>query len=363
MGKKCTALLLTTMLISLLTLPALAVPENDYPALETVTIGGTDPATDAETGEDILVDYVQNYESSIDVEYSGPLDPLTGQPLKIDFADANSPLVSLKEGVFAYDKALCCYVNFVGSQSFQSNVPNGAIISEGRQSVSITIPSGLSAALYQNGTELPDADLQNIMDAGSYILEVSASNGSESVSFSFRILGKLTNSLAEFSLPAGFTFDSVMLEKDILTTDYNNYTQLMEDGSYDISWSCPEINQRFTTSFIRDTEAPTLELPEVTDGQAHSAVTLTDLEDDAYVVLENKKTGESKTIRSASDTIDEAGSYLLTVYDQAGNFTSYDFVIHVYLNLSAVAAIALTLAGVLALWLYSRYIYKHPRVG
>ena len=363
MGRKLTALLLTTMLISLLTLPALAAPENESPALETVTIGGTDSTADGETGEDVLVDYVQNYESSTDVEYSGPLDPLTGQPLKTELEGENAVLVSLKEGVFAYDKALCCYENFVGSQSFQSNVPNGAILSEGRQSVSITIPSGLSATLYQNGTELPDADLQNIIDAGSYILEVSTSNGSESVSFSFRLLGKLTNSLAEFSLPAGFTFNSVMLENDILTTDYTNYTQLMEDGSYEISWSCPEINQRFTTSFTRDTEAPTLELPEVTDGQAHSAVTLTDLEDDAYVVLENKKTGESKTISSASSTIEDAGSYLLTVYDQAGNSTSYDFIIHVYLNLSAVAAIALALAGVLALWLYSRYIYKHPRVG
>ena len=59
----------------------------------------------------------------------------------------------------------------------------------------------------------------------------------------------------------------------------------------------------------------------------------------------------------------DTGTYHLTVYDQAGNSTSYDFVIHVYLNLSAFAAIALLLAGILGLCIYSRYIKKHPRVG
>lgn len=99
----------------------------------------------------------------------------------------------------------------------------------------------------------------------------------------------------------------------------------------------------------------------MTDGEAHSPVTLTDLEQDAYILLEQD--GESSVIRSSDTVIQDAGAYRLTVYDQAGNSTTYEFTIHLYLNLSAIAAIGLILAVLAGLWIYSRYIKSHPRVG
>ena len=73
--------------------------------------------------------------------------------------------------------------------------------------------------------------------------------------------------------------------------------------------------------------------------------------------------GESRVIRSADTVIQDAGTYRLTVYDQAGNSTVYEFTIHLYLNLSAIAAIGMILAGLAVLLAYSRYIRTHPRVG
>lgn len=332
MHRKLFSLLLTAALLPILSLPALAAPG---------TVGS----------------------GTTDVSYSGPLDPLTGLPAG-SHADGDDPdYIALRENVYGYDLSQKCYVNEVGSLSFTSSVPNGSILSAGSQEISFSIPSGLSAVLYRNGNVVNDADLTAITDEGNYLLEVSASNSAESVSFSFRLLGRLTGSVTEFSLPAGFSFDSVLLNGESLSTEYSNYTQLLEDGRYEISWSCPEISRHYSVTFTLDTVAPTLLLPEVVNGEAHSAVTLTDLEENAYVLLTDKKTGETSTILYADTEIADAGTYHLAVYDRAGNHTDYDFTIHVYLNISALAAIVLALSGIAGLAAYSRHIRKHPRVG
>lgn len=299
----------------------------------------------------------------VNADYSGPLDPLTGLPAGSRLAGSDADYTVLLKGVYGFDRAQGRYVNEVGERSFASTIPNGAILNAGRETVSFTIPGGLSAVLYRGGEALAEADLTNITEAGSYLLEVGISNSSEKVSFSFRLLDSLNNAASEFSLPAGFTFEYVRLGEETLSTEYSNYTQLIEDGSYEICWSCEEIGKRYITAFTLDTKAPSLALPEVTDGEARSQVTLTDLEPGAYILLTETDSGVTQRITTADTEIREAGTYHLTVYDQAGNSASYDFVIHVYLNISALAAIALVLAGLLSLWLYARYIRKHPRVG
>lgn len=349
MGRKLSCLFLMTILIFSLSLPALAAPED----------------ADAVTGDasSVQEETVQSYQNAADLQYSGPLDALTGLPATKTQVGDDPAYVILREGSFGYDKDLRCFVNEVESQSFTSNIPSGAILSAGRQTVSFTVPGGLVATLYHNGELVSGADLTNISESGAYILEVAAGNSYNTVSFPFRLVAEKTNAVTEFALPDGFTFESVMLDGDILTPDYQNYTQLMENGAYEITWSNTEIGHRYTTSFALDTEPPVLELPEVVNGEAHSEVTLADLEPNAYIVLKETKTGETETIVSSSAKIEDAGTYHLTVYDDAGNATEYDFTIHVYLNFSAVAAIILVLAGLLGLRLYSRYIRKHPRVG
>lgn len=300
---------------------------------------------------------------SADIGYSGLLDPMTGLPAGDRLSGDDPDFVTLHEDAFGYDLAQRCYVNEVGSLRFTSSIPNGALLNAGAQEVSFLIPSGLTAALYRNGNVVADADLTNVTDEGNYLLEVTASNTGESVSFSFRLLGELTGALRELALPAGFSFSYILLNGEELTPEYSNYTTLVEDGTYEVCWSCADIDRRYSVTFTLDTVAPTLSLPEVVNGEAHSAVTLTDLEPNAFVLLTDQKTGETTTILYAETEITQAGTYHLAVYDRAGNHTDYDFTIHVYLNISALAAIALALAGIAGLFGYSRYIRKHPRVG
>lgn len=335
MHRKLACALLAAALLPMLSFSVLAAPEGQLSAVS--------PAAD--------------------MDYSGPLDPMTGLPAGSHLNGDDPDHVTLREKAYSYDLAQRCYVNEVGSLSFTSSIPNGALLNTGAQTVSFTIPSGLSAVLYRNGNVVSDADLANITDAGNYLLEVSAGGSGQSVSFAFRLLGELTNTVTELSLPSGFSFSSLRLDGEELTPEYSNYTQLLVDGKYEVVWACPEIDRHYTVEFTLDTRAPVLALPEVVDGQAHSAVTLTDLEPGAYILLTDKKTGQTTTIVYADAQIAEAGVYHLAVYDRAGNYTEYDFTIHVYLNISALAAIALALAGVLSLWGYSRYIRRNPRVG
>ena len=332
MSRKMTALLLGAALAGALALPALAAPG----------------------------DYVVTDRGLTDVTYSGALDPRTGLPA--GRAESDGSYYPLRGEESGYDQEQRCYTNRLGSKSFLSSIPSGAVLSRSQiTQVSFTLPVGLTGTLYRGGDQVEDADLTGISDPGSYLLEVRSASSSDSVTFPFTILDQLTNSLAEISLPDGFEFEYIRLNGEGLTPQFNNYLELLEDGDYELCWSCPDIGQSYTVAFTLDTAAPTLALPQVTDHQARSAVTLEDLEEGARILLESD--GETRTIVSASTVIRDPGRYVLTVYDQAGNSTRYDFVIHLYLNLSAAAAIALMLAGLLALVGYSRYIRKHPRVG
>lgn len=334
MVKRWNTALLACALAWLTALPALAAPETGTWGAQAVPMAQADPS------------------------YSGPLDPLTGLP--VAESQQSERYYTLEAGVFSFDRENRNYVNTLGSDSFTSSIPNGAVISHG-QSVSISLPTGTTGTLYCGGETVENPDFTNISQEGNYLLEVRNSSSGEKQTFSFRILGELTNSLRELSLPDGFSFEWIRLNGEELTAGYTNYLELLEDGEYELRWSCPDISQGYNLSFTLDTVPPTLALPEVTDGEAHSQVTLTDLEPDAYIVLEQN--GESSIIRSSDTVLQDAGEYRLTVYDQAGNSTVYEFTIHLYLNISAIAAIGLVLAGLAGLWVYSRYIKTHPRVG
>ena len=334
MARKLPALLFCAVLTGLLVLPAHAAPE----------------------------DYVVTNQGLTDAGYSGPLDPKTGLPLSDNstgFTSSGTRYV-LRPDEYGYDRNTGRYYNLVGNNSFSSTVPNGSVLPKNK-TVGFTIPSGMTATLFRNGDPMTDVDLNYITETGNYVLEVKSANSSDAVAFRFRIIPDLVNSLPELTLPDGFSFDYVTQNSESLTLDHSNYIQFLSDGSYSMSWSCPDIGQQYSLSFTLDTQPPVLELPEIQNGQAWSEVTVTVPEDAASVLIQQE--GASSRNISSQTTLKEPGTYTLTVLDQAGNSAQYTFTIHVYLNLSALAGIGLLLAGATALWLYSHYIKKHPRVG
>ncbi len=77
--------------------------------------------------------------------------------------------------------------------------------------------------------ESADPNLTGIRDTGDYLLQVQGSGLYDTVSFPFTIQGSLTRSLADYTLPGGFTFDSVTLNGEKLTLEFNDSIDFLEE--------------------------------------------------------------------------------------------------------------------------------------
>lgn len=294
-------------------------------------------------------------------DYTGELDPATGLPKgSYQNADGESSSYIVVDEVFSYDPDAGTYLYSIGSSRYFSNVPNGALVAEG-QKVCIQIPGGITAMLYRDGVLVNEPDLTNITETGAYVLQLTGSGLNDSQQFTFTICSDLTNSMTDIRLPDGFSFSGILLDGTELDHAYSNYYELLEEGEYQITWGNDTIRQYYTVKFTLDRVAPTLSLPGVTDGKASGQVSLADLESDCYIVMEHD--GEVTTLRGTGNTLSDAGDYVLTVYDPAGNYTRYSFTIQVYLNFSAVAAIIMVALVAVGVFYYSRWVRKHARVG
>lgn len=309
------------------------------PLVAILLLGLAVPAFGADTADNSVI---------LDHHTGEPAGSQSAEPERND-AEKNGSYHS-KTGNFLY------YVNDI---EYGCNIPQGAILSRG-QNVAFRIPGGLKALLYRDGNPAPDADLSHITEPGKYRLNVQAAEGLEQT-FSFQIVNEITNSLAEIHIPEGFQFDYVRLDGEELTLAYSNYLELLKDGRYDIRYSGKNSGKHFELNFLLDRAAPEVELEGVVNGQAHSEVTIRHLERGNYV--EAECAGETRVIRMDGTVLHDVGNYRLTVYDEAGNSTSYDFTINFYVNFSAWMAVGLVLLVSLGLWRYCAYIRRHPKVG
>ena len=299
--------------------------------------------------------------SNADEDYIGELDPSTGLPLgSYENADGESGSYIVVDDAFRYDPDEKIFLYTIGSSQFFSNIPNGAVVPDS-QTVSIQLPGGVTGALHRDGTVVEGADLTAITETGFYVLQLTGSGLYDSDQFTFTILPELTNQLNDLRLPDGFSFEYILQNGIELDHAHSNYYEFLEDGQYQICWKNDTINRQYIIKFTLDRQAPTLALPEVVDGKASSEVSLSDLEAGCYIIVETD--GESRTLKGTGHTLKKAGDYVLTVYDQAGNYTQYSFTIEVYLNFSAVVVIIMALLILAGILIYSRRVRKTARVG
>lgn len=295
----------------------------------------------------------------LDPSYSGDLDPATGLPAAMAQQVNQGSVVPLGEGC-GFDRDSQRYVIQVGSYSFTASVPPGIILDKDG-TVSIQLPEQLTGTLYKNGDLVDQPDLSQISGAGSYLLYVRSASGFDEARFAFTIQSSPTRTLIEYALPEGFSFTSVTIDGQDLSAGYSNYIELLSEGEYRLQYACEEIARSYSLTFTVDRTAPVLALPQVVEGEAQEPVTIEDLE--AGTWLDVDCDGEVRQVASAQTVFSEPGRYIITTHDQAGNSNTYRFIIHFYLNISAVTAIALAAGGLIGLIFYSRWVRKHARVG
>lgn len=297
----------------------------------------------------------------VSIDYSGKLDDSTGEPAVEGTESIGGTYFILKKNELAYDAKKDQYHILCGTKGFYSNVPEGAILSQG-ETLQFASEEGVTCKIYQNGELLEATMPVELSESGEYLVLMQDQTGGKERTVSFVILGEQVNNLVEFRLPEGFVYTGISLDGEEKNLNYDNYFDFLEDGFYLLQWENRTIGKAYTTEFILDTTVPELDLPEVFNGAATKQVSFYDMEEGEYVRWIKDSRSEGR-IEDPSVVLSEVGSYIIRVYDQAGNYTEYTFVIEGYFDQNAVLAILLAILLLGSGFYYCRRLRKYMRVG
>lgn len=297
----------------------------------------------------------------IDFTYSGPLDGETGLPMLDEDGEvdtSNQTRFELDKGVYAYDSTRDGYAIYVGYSEFYSNVPPG-IVTTGE--LRFTIPNGLTATLYRNGNKLSSPDFSYIRTVGSYALEVTSTDLKDSTIVYFTVVPSLTAAVTTYNLPAGFEVGSLYYEEEEqLYTDASS-VQFTDDGVYKLTIVAPTADEYITLNLDVDHTAPTIIANGVENGQANGVVNLSS--DDGTAAFVITLTNGTSVSNVTDLELTEPGLYHITLTDEAGNVSTLDFELLLYLNSYAICVVALIFVGMITLWMHLAFRKKHTRVG
>lgn len=294
----------------------------------------------------------------VDLKYSGPLDDRTGAARIGTAMSEEEGVYILKKNRLGFDKESGQYRIYCGTRALICSVPDEAILSSDT-TIHYQTEEGLSLQLFRDGDEVESDGY--LSDPGVYTIKMSNSADNESRVIHFTILKNRVSDLKTFELPEGFELTSITIDDVSQTLQYSNSYNLLMDGTYEIQWACGSIRQTFITRFVLDHTPPELLLPEVVDGVAKGPVSFTDLEAGETVYW---KTGNMDgIIRDPEELLEDPGYYYLTVSDEAGNYTTYEFEINTYLDSSAVMVVLMLSGLVIGILIYSRRLRTHMRVG
>ena len=278
-----------------------------------------------------------------DVYYSGVLDAETGEAV----SSMQSPTrVRISQTTY-YDREAHSFVFPTGSGIYEvrANVADGMIVSE---PVSISADDGVEVVLSRNGTALENVNLYEINRPGKYTVGVTGLDSAVNL-FGFTIVGATSNLSGGYVMPEGFYILEATLDGE--ETQYDrNFIALEDEGLYEIEYVCPETSLHYTLSTIIDHTPPelTLDGKRDKDGRFHSAVQISGFQQGDSIAM----TRDGADVSFPSDgKLTEAGIYQLLVFDAAGNSTTEQFTILVYLDFNSLlffALVFLSLAGVLA---------------
>lgn len=300
--------------------------------------------------------------SKVDFNYSGKIDDRTGKPVSGDGYSSGKNYHILKSGELAYNSKEGRYHILCGDKKVYCNVPSGAVLSQGYK-ISVEAEEGVRYTMYLNGEAIEDTSKNIFSESGLYTLMIYNDAQNKERQVEFRILSDVMGAaFKEYSLPPGFTYTEVTLDGNYKTREYKNYYDFLENGFYKLEWENVQIGQAYTTQFTMDVVPPDLKLTQVVDGSADRAVTFEDLEPGEHVIWVKDYELQGQ-ILAANESLEAPGHYNIYVYDEAGNYTEYEFVIEGYFDINAILAILIVIAIIAGIIIYSRRLRKRMRVG
>lgn len=239
------------------------------------------------------------------------------------------------------DRFVYSYAGF--DEAVVANVADGMVVNS---KVEIQVSDKMDYTLYCNGSEISVDDMRNITKPGAYTLHIGGKQNGINV-LTFQIVGRYSN-ITNFMAPSGFMILSVLKDDAPLYTS-TNIVSLTDEGHYYITYFCRANEKDYYFDIYIDHTAPVLALAEVNEkGFARGPVDISDALNEENVQMLIKRDGVQ--IEYAR-VLKESGSYTIDIADQAGNISSYQFTILVYLNMSSVMFVfgfVLLIAGVIA---------------
>ncbi len=257
-----------------------------------------------------------------------------------------------KTGVYtglmqAYDADKGLYrQTMADAKEFYSNIPNGALT---QNDVVLNFPSEMQPTVIKNDEAYQFAPGDVISQEGVYY--VTPSQGSPAI-FTFRILKNPVHDLNICYAPAEFSIESATLGEKSIPVQ-GDYLKLQQDGNYELTFSGE--GQQILFAFTRDTVAPEFTLSGVENGIARGGAVSVEYQSEDADRIEILKNGKKVDY---TGKISDAGSYVVRVFDKAGNMASQTFELKYRMNTAGVLAILLLLllaiAGVLVFMRFKR---------
>lgn len=292
--------------------------------------------------------------SAVDIEYSGEVNPFTGEPGSTvqNVVDTQSAIVPLTNSSW-YDREAGCYVYRLSSGGeVRASVANGMVTTG---AVSITLPEGANASLYYDGKELADPDYSNIYVPGNYVLSITNS-GMTQEPLRFTVVNIVTGRIDRYRMPEHFAVTQMEFNEE--TVSFSPYeVDMSEEGHYKINYYCIPTGELYELNVNTDHTPPVMKLEAVVDGVAKGPVDISDIESGARISVWQ----DGKQIAYTS-VLKESGAYEVILQDEAGNTTTYKFMIQVYFNFSSMAFFVLVLATAIAVPAYILRARKGLRV-
>lgn len=273
------------------------------------------------------------------IDYTGPIDPYTGKPLKED-GEASGEVKRVGVDV-TYNNMSRNYNYATNKGSVSCSVADGMVTTE---SVTLIRSGEIEITLYKDGNKLTEIPAK-CREYGSYVVTYW-SNNTETQLLSFQIVKQVTGALSRYIMPDGFRVTEVKIDgkKVAHGTDSVDMTQ---EGDYVIEYLCDANSVSYTLKLSVDHTPPDVSFLGLDDDDtARGPVTVSGLQKgDTVSVIYNDEKGKLDDDNQVSET----GYYTVIVTDEAGNTTEKSFRILLYLNINAtlfIVAILLVILGV-----------------
>lgn len=292
---------------------------------------------------------------NVDIDYQGAVDIYTGAPVSEE-EGTTVQTVRLSDGSY-YDRESHTFHYTVLGQEEEviSSVAGGMITTD---AVSLTIPENLGVKLYRDGAVVSEADFSAIQTPGEYSLVVVGTD-SETLLLTFTIVSAKTGKLTTYMLPDGFMLQSVSIDGTMQATNYTGSIDFSKEGSYEVSYRCLATGISYTLRVIIDHTPPEISFEGVTNGVARGPVQLNGVEEtDTVTVLFN----DTEVKYPNTGLFRSVGKYRVTVTDDAGNATTENFKIQLYLNIQGVFFVLLAIGLIIGVVVYMYVSRKKLRV-